>query len=341
LLDGCEKMQDYERGVEIFKYVRKFIYPSLMSFSIIMKIFGKRHDYESSRDIMKELRRNKENISIIIYTCYIRTCMNANKCDEAMAVYKEILSKNISPDEITFNTLIVGFHDKHYVDYTYTVLCDSLQSEILLRNQLLYKKCLGMISKSYEDEKIVGLLEKIEYLTGEKYDSSKYLKDWQLYDSKKRNSNNNHQGQYMKYCLEHYKHKTEDTRRRKDQNQAQKEKIFKFEGGANGTFTNEKFLNDVSKVVFKDENVDESNRNNWKVNVSGSGKGNHYTGKKAPLSIVSSVNSMTTGFERGTKLSNKVSNNDAGTTSSSNIVVSINENLKKNDNNKQFKFNRF
>lgn len=320
LLDGCDKMKNYRTGVDIFIHVRKYIYPSLMSFSIMMKIYGKLNNYQDSRKLIDELRNNQDNISVIIYTCYIRTCFNSKKIEEAMEVYKEIKSKKLCPDEVTFNTLLIGFSNNKCVEYTYEILKASIESKKVLKFHL-YEKCISIIATSYNEEVIIDIINKLRYFDI-RIDVKKYVKNYQFIPKTKEATKNFG----FDYLLENYKYKTDD------KNDENINNLDKNQLKIIGNLTEKTFHNEcINQDTFKElGNKDDSFMNKESKIIKKFNKE-----FKKPFNIVFTANTqpITNGFERGTKLSSVKQSSNASN------IISRNENNKKIE--KSFKINRF
>jgi pentatricopeptide repeat protein len=139
LLDGCDKMKKYNRAVEIFEYVLSFkTEPSMMSYSIMMKVFGKLNDFPSSKKLMDEVKKKSKNISLIIFTCYIKTCFSTKNIEEAISIYKQFKEFKLTADSITYTTLLKGLMSCHCDDHIYFILKDSLELNIFLNNSIYY-----------------------------------------------------------------------------------------------------------------------------------------------------------------------------------------------------------
>lgn len=160
-LDGCEKMKKYNKAVEIFKYIRSFnVEPSMMAFSIMMKVNGRLHNFEDSKALMEEVKRKKGNISLIIFTCYIRTCFSTHHVEEAMSTFKSLQSFNLSPDTITYTTMLNGLIAKKSANYIMEILENSLVHKIRLPDSY-YEEIISVVQKKKggQGEQVTKLLE--------------------------------------------------------------------------------------------------------------------------------------------------------------------------------------
>lgn len=195
LLDGCEKMKKYHKAVEIFNYVRSFkVEPSMMAFSIMMKVFGRLNNFEESKLLMDEAKRKKGNISLIIFTCFIKTCFSTHHIEEAMKTFASLKVFNLTPDIITYTTMLNGLLAKKSSSNLSEVLLDSLNNNIRLPDSY-YQDSLIIIKKKNDgkDEMISRLMNDNGIVIGE------------IHTTKKEETN---------YLLEGYKHKNGKTSNR-------------------------------------------------------------------------------------------------------------------------------
>jgi pentatricopeptide repeat protein len=217
LLDGCEKMKKFNRAVEIFIYIRKFkVEPSMMSYSIMMKIYGKLGDFQSSKQLMDEVRAKSRNISLIIFTCYMKTCFTACNIEEAMKTYKEIKSYKLIPDAITYTTLLNGLINKKGYCYLSEVILESLKANIIL-NISIYSDCIKCIPNLHEIERIKeALLSKGVNLSN--YNNSGAGVFYKKYDKKPHHQAPIQSENNMTYLIDGYKHKNKKFSSFKDEN---------------------------------------------------------------------------------------------------------------------------
>jgi pentatricopeptide repeat protein len=132
-LDGCDKLQNYNKAIEIYQYILSFgVEPSMMSYSIMMKVYGKLGDFKSSKALMEEVKKKAKNISLIIFTCYMKTCLTTRNPEEAINTYNLFKKYGLAPDNVTFLTLIKGLLICKCPDYIVKIVKDSLEMKINL-----------------------------------------------------------------------------------------------------------------------------------------------------------------------------------------------------------------
>jgi len=87
---------------------------------------------------MKSLNKN---LSLIIYTCYLKTCFTTKNFNESVAIYEEMRSKDIKFDKVTFNTLIRGFISGKLIKLLKDVVTESVERKVVLNDDpLIYSK---------------------------------------------------------------------------------------------------------------------------------------------------------------------------------------------------------
>jgi pentatricopeptide repeat protein len=191
-LDGCDKMKKYSKAVEIFEYVLSFrIEPSMMSYSIMMKVFGRLNDFASSKRLMDEVKKKTKNISLIIFTCYIKTCFSTNNIDEAVSIYRQFKEFKLTPDSITYTTILKGLLSCHCDDHIYFILKDSLELNIYLNNSIYYD-CVRFSKKNKAElsELLQSYGVNVEYQAkhSSKDEANYYLLDNYKYSKNKRDN---------------------------------------------------------------------------------------------------------------------------------------------------------
>lgn len=155
LLDGCEKLQYYDKAIYIFQTIKKLgVEPTMMSYSIMMKILGKLGNYEYSHNLMKEVKAKNSNFSLIIFTCYIKTCFSTGHIKEACSTFYELKKFHLYPDSIAYNTMISGItNSRSSEDFSQCLLSlvkQSISQEIYLQRHY-YISCIKYmrIKKNY------------------------------------------------------------------------------------------------------------------------------------------------------------------------------------------------
>jgi pentatricopeptide repeat protein len=160
-LDGCDKLQSYNKAVEIYNYILSHgVEPSMMSYSIMMKVYGRLNDFQSSKLLMDQVKQKTKNISLIIFTCYIKTCLSTRNPDEAITTYKQFKSYKIQPDSITFSTLIKGLLICRSFEHLTAVIRDSIEMNINL-SKGIYIEAVKSIPRE-QQKQLINLLAKYD-----------------------------------------------------------------------------------------------------------------------------------------------------------------------------------
>lgn len=180
LLDGCDKLKQYQKGLCIFNKVKSLgVIPSMMSYSIMMKILGKLNNYEYSKTLLEEIKSTNNNLSLIIFTCYIKTCFSTGHIVDACDTFFSLSQFNITPDAIAFNTMINGiintYTDDDYSNYLFTLIKMSVNQNIVLQRHY-YISCIKYM-KSFKNYKQANEL-------------GKYLEENEILEPRKQNGYN-------------------------------------------------------------------------------------------------------------------------------------------------------
>ena len=187
LLDGCEKLKQYEKALDIFESIKTLgVEPTMMSYSIMMKILGKLGDFEYSKYLMNEVKRKNANISLIIFTCYIKTCFSTGHVKEACSTFYDLGRYGLCPDEIAYTTMINGITyartSEDYSHFLFSLIKISVGQEIYLQRRY-YISCI----KYMKYRKNFSLAD----------DIGKFLEENKLLNSRKEHRDNNYKNDNM------------------------------------------------------------------------------------------------------------------------------------------------
>jgi pentatricopeptide repeat protein len=250
LLDGCEKMRKYGKAVEIFNYVRNFhVEPTMMSFSIMMKIHGKLNDFTASKVLMEEVKKKNKNISLIIFTCYMKTCFSTGNLEEAISIYDQLSKFKLVPDSITYLTMINGLmslnqKNKKNVDKLMLDLIKESLSKNIMLNNYCYSEVVKRLQSSDEDP-------------GMAYELTELLKsyDIDIYSNINGRHGNKNQsapfkGDNITYLLDGYKHKGGSVYTNTNSKMI---KAGKNESNENSCLSRQNPLKQIEKIVISSE----------------------------------------------------------------------------------------
>jgi pentatricopeptide repeat protein len=101
---------------------------------------------------MEEVKKKNQNISLIIFTCYMKTCFTTLHIDEALATYNLINQYNLKPDSITYSTLIRGLISNKRKEGMVEVIRDSLKRNIPL-SHICYIEVIKFLNSFGESNK--------------------------------------------------------------------------------------------------------------------------------------------------------------------------------------------
>lgn len=138
------------------------IMPSNVTYSILIKIYGKSKNLPKALSLIKEMKDWKIKPGLIVYTCLIQTCIKSNEIEEALKKFKEMTAEGIYGDSVTYSTLLKGclqfkkFKDacdlyeeaqKHWIQITYDLKNSLIQ-------QIQRSKDVTLLSRVSNLEKV-------------------------------------------------------------------------------------------------------------------------------------------------------------------------------------------
>ena len=85
---------------------------------------------------------------MIIFTCFIKTCLQTRNFQEALLTYESLKSIGIQADQITFNTILKGLVINRAYEYIPKIILESLQNNKTLCSNAIYSEALNALSKN-------------------------------------------------------------------------------------------------------------------------------------------------------------------------------------------------
>ena len=163
LLDGCDKIGNYEEAMEIFSIFKsKKVICNMMTYSILMKICRELKDFENSCKLLKEMKENNIDINLITITCFIKTCCDTNHLVEGLTTFDSLPKFNIHPDSIAYSTIILGIIRNighcDYSDKLIKLVKKSIDDKDHL-NKKIYIKCFFYLKSLNHESKADSLCE--------------------------------------------------------------------------------------------------------------------------------------------------------------------------------------
>lgn len=144
VLDCCERCNSLELAIKVFNYFSKLkMRPSSISYSIALKVYGKQNDFASSIALISKIE-SENQASLIIYTCFIKTCLNQSNIKFAVEYFEKIKKLGLEPDEVAYVTLLTGLRNKKSGVMLAKYLKESLSKNLYIQNYV-YSTCLKTI----------------------------------------------------------------------------------------------------------------------------------------------------------------------------------------------------
>ena len=132
------------------------ILPSNVTYSILIKIYGKARQLDKALAIIQEMKSRGINPGIIVYTCLIQTCIKSGDIATALMKFKEMVSEGIVGDQVTYSTLLKGCLQFKKFSEACDVFEDAYNNQINITSDLS-QSLVSQVQKS----KNVALLSRV------------------------------------------------------------------------------------------------------------------------------------------------------------------------------------
>ncbi|MCQ2818708.1 MAG: hypothetical protein MJ252_15685 [archaeon] len=159
LLDGCLRLKRGDRAMEVYKKLTfEGVTPTMMTYSILMKILSERNDYEGCKELMGKAKQDRKNLSLIIFTCFIKICLFKGDIEEALKSFKEMKTFNIFPDDVFYNTFILGVSkiqgkiEPNLIQEIIDIVHQAIDNNILLRKCNIESLIKNLKNMKYNEE---------------------------------------------------------------------------------------------------------------------------------------------------------------------------------------------
>lgn len=139
LLDGCAKSDMLALCEELIQdMIRLGITVSNYSLSIMIKLYGRRHNVEEAMQLFEEMpKKHGFRPNTAAYTCLMATCIGNNRLDLAMDLQQRMVKENVWADRRTYSTLLRGAVRSGNIEACTTLISAALdQGEHLLDEQV-------------------------------------------------------------------------------------------------------------------------------------------------------------------------------------------------------------
>lgn len=93
----------------VYKSMREQkIKPSNVTFSILVKIYGKSKQLQKALGVLEEMTELGIKPGVFVYTCIIQTCIKSKQFNIALEKFEEMKALKIQGDAVTYQTLLKG-----------------------------------------------------------------------------------------------------------------------------------------------------------------------------------------------------------------------------------------
>lgn len=161
LLDGCIKSRKIRISREIYyRALRELnITPNLLTYSLMMKVFGLLNEFQESKNLFTKCIQNK-SISIVTASCYMKTCFSNKKIKDAIDAWNVLDKLNIEKDEFSYKSAIKEFTKYDVVLATENVI-KAINTDIVFESNF-YIKMLSLIK--IKNDKDLDAIQKLVLL---------------------------------------------------------------------------------------------------------------------------------------------------------------------------------
>lgn len=94
------------------------------------------------------MKAKPKNCSLIIFTCFIKTCLQTKNLNEALSTYESLKGLGIQADQITFHTILKGLVINKTFEFIPKIINDSLQNPITFCSIAIYSEALNALNKN-------------------------------------------------------------------------------------------------------------------------------------------------------------------------------------------------
>ena len=111
---------------------------------------------------MKKLKKN-QNLNLIIFTCYIKTCFSTDNEKEAIDTFKLLNTYKIIPDNVAYATMINGITNSNddYSDDIIQIVFESIDKKIILQRKY-YISVIKYLKRLKFFDKVKSFAKKLE-----------------------------------------------------------------------------------------------------------------------------------------------------------------------------------
>lgn len=151
LLEGCCHVSNIELGEKLFKSMVTSgkTKPSIYTIATMVKLYGKTGRCEEAIALVESMEdRYKLAPSVVIYTCLMSGCVRNKKYDRAIDVFRQMKSNGLTPDKMTYTTVVDASRQGSKYDQAYELCEEASQQRIELGVDTQNNLLAQMIAKS-------------------------------------------------------------------------------------------------------------------------------------------------------------------------------------------------
>ena len=127
--------------------VEQRIKPSNVTFSILIKIYGKSRQLEKALNVLEEMKGAGVRPGLIVFTCLIQACIKSKQVDMAIEKFHEMKRVGIQGDSLTYETILKGCLQFKKFGQACDIVDDAFTNQINIAKDLT-SSLMGQIKNS-------------------------------------------------------------------------------------------------------------------------------------------------------------------------------------------------
>ena len=124
LLDACIKNRKLDKALTVFEDMKKDnIVMNSIIYTTLIKGYAQSYKLDEALKLYEEMKQNKQiaPTNVITFNSLIDCCVRCNNSAKAVEIFTEMKERKVSPDLITFSTLIKGFCKERNMEAAFKV----------------------------------------------------------------------------------------------------------------------------------------------------------------------------------------------------------------------------
>ena len=113
VFNGLVIIEKYHEAIEFFNLTKSYIYPSLVCYSILIKLYSRTHHFDIAENYFEEMKTHNIMPNSFVYSTLIDSYSAAGNFTRPIELINEMKEKNVQITIYTYNSILSGFlhHD--------------------------------------------------------------------------------------------------------------------------------------------------------------------------------------------------------------------------------------